>query len=545
MAGSTSNPQEFTLSSEARQHIEQLMQQVKAHPDSPVPLLQLAQGYAQIWAKNSSADLFERVARCVERAIDMDGVTYASQIRQLLDFVMRQARSQGLQDAGKAIQSLAERLQAKQLGATASGAASAPVPAPPPAPAPAAPKAPQVPKPAPAATPSPAGPGGLGPSPFAPRPDAPPAPHGPQASAAVASKFQGVGPLQASAATGATAFAETMISHEGEGGATDEEVLQQGEDSEEARREAQSLAIANTQMIRQIDDMLAEDQVNEVLELYSGIEDRRLKRHIIDRFAEKIRDYEVGPLLAIGAMEGNEQIFRHMMRTLLRTDRALVCQQIDLEQLSPDLRRVGVVVLSELGLRSALPKLKRGLEVDDPLVRCVALHGIARAGEAALDYISVLVDTARGDPDPNVRLTAAKAMKSMDLEEAYDALETTAVEAKLDPVVLNVLQEMRIKYDPDGSRLARRVADFRKKADKSKSITSQKIEDAEKLLEAQRQTMQRMKEEASQDIDVQDAVQKKKKLVKQIVVAAVIGIAAVLLALKTWPTIYHLWQAAM
>lgn len=536
MAGSTSNPHEFTLSPEARQRIELLGQQVKAHPENPVPLLQLAQAYAQVWAKSNSPEVFARVTRCLERGIDMDGVAYASQIRQLLDFVAHHARSQGLQDAGKAVQSLAERLQSK-LDATKSGIATA-GPATPPPPAP---KAPQVPKVAPAATPSPAAPA-LGPSPFAPRPDAPRPPQ--PAPRAAAPKLHPTSPVPPMTATGATAFAETMISHEGELGPTDEEALLQGEDSEEARREAQSLALANTQTIRQIDDMLAGDQVNEVLELYSGLEDRRLKRHIIDRFAEKIPDYEVGPLLAIGAMEGNEQIFRHMMRTLLRTDRALICQQINLEELSPDLRRVAVVVLSELGLRSALPKLKKGLEIDDPLVRSVALHGIARAGEAALDFISVLVDTARGDPDPNVRLTAAKAIKSMELEQAYDALETTAVESKLDPVVLKVLEDMRMKYDPDGSGLARRVANFRKKADKTKSVTSQKIEHAEQLLETQRQTMQRMKTEASQDIDVQEAIKNKKNLAIKIAVAVAIAIVAILLAWSKVGRIYDLYKSA-
>ncbi len=201
--------------------------------------------------------------------------------------------------------------------------------------------------------------------------------------------------------------------------------------------------------------LFAQSDVPGILSLYEAQVDSRVKRLAIDWMVKHVDMLGVNPLLSVGSIETDEEMFRYMMRELLKLDRGKVCKQIEVETCPRPLLQVAVVILSELGLRSALPKLQKCVEVGDTVVRSVALHGIGRSGEAAEPLIPLLLKTVEHDPDKNVRVAAAKALQIMNTRKAYESFEQKAHEVSLDPPVAHVLEELRAKFDPAGENRAR------------------------------------------------------------------------------------------
>ncbi|NQU43834.1 HEAT repeat domain-containing protein, partial [bacterium] len=210
--------------------------------------------------------------------------------------------------------------------------------------------------------------------------------------------------------------------------------------------EREQQVAAQTKAMAQVEQLFEEENLNEIISLYVALPAGRPKQRIIQGLIDHIDDWGIEPVFAVAALETDGKMFRFAMRLLLRLDRTKICHMIEMESYSPDLQKVAVTVLAELGVRSSLTKLKESLEISDPIVRSVALNGIARAGRAALSYIPDLVQTAKGDPNPGVRLAAAGALESMNLIEAYQALDVQSHKSSLEPKVLEVLDRMRDKF---------------------------------------------------------------------------------------------------
>jgi HEAT repeat protein len=210
-----------------------------------------------------------------------------------------------------------------------------------------------------------------------------------------------------------------------------------------------------TQATAAFKSLFAQSDIPGILRLYEEQVDSRVKRQVVDWLVKHVEMLGVTPLLSVGSIETDEEMFRYMMRELLKLDRSAVCKQIEVETCPRPLLQVAVVLLSELGLRSALPKLQKCVEVGDAVVRSVALHGIGRSGEAAEPLVPLLLRTVELDSDKNVRLAAAKALQAMNTRKVYEAFEQKAHEVSLDPAVAHVLEELRAKFDPTGENRTR------------------------------------------------------------------------------------------
>jgi hypothetical protein len=524
-------PHAPVLSPEAHQHIEHLVREARERPDSAAAFVELSRAYAELWTHTSARETFARVERGLERSIDLDGVVYAGQIREILDYVADHARSQSLvADAAKRVRALEKRLQSRIAAAAQKASLTVPTPEP------------EVPPAAHEPLPPPPWASALGPSPFAAAP-APLPPAEPQPALRTlphAPGSQSGGPVAGPALAGPASFAAASLMQEDEMGRTDEDFAPQAwESGKNGADEVHPSAVADPELIRQIDGLFVQKQIDAVLQLYARLADPRLKRYVIGQFAEKISDYRVAPLLAIGAMESDKRVFRHMISLLLSGDRARICQQIDLAQLAPELRQMGVVVLCQMKSRAALPKLQKALAFDDPVVRCVALRGIGSAGAAAEALVPLLVTVARADPDPRVREDAAKAIAATGLVQAYDALQAVALEAHLDQPVLKVLETMRAKFDPSGSRLARKVAALRRKPEQVDGVTSQKLRHAEAMLASRERMLQRAKERAARDPEVIAAKKRREALTKALIYFVVFVLPAAYLCIRyLWPILH-------
>lgn len=201
--------------------------------------------------------------------------------------------------------------------------------------------------------------------------------------------------------------------------------------------------------------LFAQNDVPGILSLYEAQVDSRVKRLAVDWLVKHAEELGIAPLLSIGSIETDEEMFRYMMREILKLDRGKVCKLIEVETCPRPLLQVAVMILSELGLRSALPKLQKCVEGGDAVVRSVALHGIGRSGEAAEPLVPFLLKVTEQDADKNVRVAAAKALQAMNSLKAYEAFEQKAHEVSLDPAVAHVLEELRAKFDPTGENRAR------------------------------------------------------------------------------------------
>ncbi|HPS00572.1 MAG TPA: hypothetical protein PLA90_03440 [Candidatus Sumerlaeota bacterium] len=247
-----------------------------------------------------------------------------------------------------------------------------------------------------------------------------------------------------------------MESEEGEEEPQEPEVIIEAQHSSAEVSPLRRKSVLNpAQAVAAFKSLFAQSDVPGILSLYEAQVDSRVKRQAIDWLVKHVETLGVTPLLSVGSVETDEEMFRYMIREILKLDRGKVCKLIEVETCPRPLLQVAVMVLSELGLRSALPKLQKCVEVGDAVVRSVALHGIGRSGEAAEPLIPFLLKTVEQETDKNVRVAAAKALQAMNSRKAYEAFEEKAHEVSLDPVVAHVLEELRAKFDPTGENRTR------------------------------------------------------------------------------------------
>jgi hypothetical protein len=384
--------------------IKQLVSQIQAQPTNEVPLLQLAHLYAQIWLKNRQPEVLPRILGCLQKAIALETGQYAAQLRQILLAVGKQAAALNLQEPLSQLKTLQSQLDVKT---------TAPVP------------------PAPASEPEPE-----------------PAP--PQAG----DMEPEIGIVEAEEPRQPPASEEEPQPSEGKPEPTaplmdiepEVETVDEPEKREAKTSQDRDTAIVGAQALASLQGMFDNGRVDLLLQTYATLPPMRVKQRIIEGLLERLDQWKIEPILAAAALENDEKMFRQILRLLLKADKAKICQQIQMQSYSPDLQKVAVTVLGELGLRSTLPKLKEAVEMRDPIVRCVALNGIARAGKAAEQYIPLLVETAKSDPNKGVRLAAVKAIQTMNLQEAYEALEKETSKANFDAKMFEVIEAMRQKY---------------------------------------------------------------------------------------------------
>jgi hypothetical protein len=398
-------PADDPASDDVRDRIKRLVSQIQAQPANEVPLLQLAHLYAQIWIRNRQPEILPRIVGCLQRAISLETGQYAAQVRQILAAVGKQAANLGLQDALAQLRTLQNQLNAKT--------------APPPAP-----KIETPPKPQAALSPRP--------KPREPEPE-PELEEEPVPSFLLEPEEEPQ-PKEERRAPPSMDMVPEM------------ETVEDPDKKEQKGPSERETAMANAQALANLKSMFEEGRLDLILQTYAALPGTRVKQRIVEGLLERLEQWKIEPILAAAALENDEKMFRQILRLLLKGDKAKICQQIQLQSYSPDLQKVAVTVLGELGLRSALPKLKDALVMKDPIVRCVALNGIARAGKASEEYIPLLVDAARSDPNKGVRLAAVKAIQTMNLREAYEALEKETAKGSFDGKMFEIIDAMRGKY---------------------------------------------------------------------------------------------------
>ena len=400
-------PADEPASDDVRDRIKRLVSQIQAQPANEVPLLQLAHLYAQIWIRNRQPEIFPRIVGCLQRAISLETGHYAPQVRQILAAVGKQAANLGLQDALAQLRTLQGQLNAKT--------------APPPPP-----KIETALPPKPQAAPSP--------RPIPPEPEPEPELEGEPAPSFLLEPEEEPQPEEEHRAPPSMDIVPEM------------ETVEDPDKKEQKGPSERETAMANAQALANLKNMFEEGRLDLILQTYAALPGTRVKQRIVEGLLERLDQWKIEPILAAAALENDEKMFRQILRLLLKGDKARICQQIQLQSYSPDLQKVAVTVLGELGLRSSILKLKDALVMKDPIVRCVALNGIARAGKAAEEYIPLLVDAARSDPNKGVRLAAVKAIQTMNLREAYEALEKETPKGKFDAKMFEIIDAMREKY---------------------------------------------------------------------------------------------------
>lgn len=421
-----------------KEQVQQLMGQVKANPKDEKSWLQLAQLYGKSWMKSGRPEAFANVEKCLNKAADLETGKFAGQFQQLLNGLGKAAKQQQNEEMVQKLLGVGRKVQENIKKAKA--AADEPPPAPQ------------------AKTDTP-------PSPPQEQ-DEFPVPEIPQAPPEVApevpdiSDIQGMPPVQDSGevevpaedliATPPSAPPQVDITGLGEEEVSEEETWADPLGGVDAEADSAMESALDTDEERaffeEIDRAFDEADVENLIRLYMDAPAGAVRIRIVEGLVKRLEDWGVEPVLAVAAVENEEHMFRQIVRLLLRADRAQICQDIELDQYSPDLQKIAVAILGELGLRSALMKLEQALELPDPTVRSIALSGISRAGKAAHKYIPTLVKIAHADPNNNVRFSAAKAIQAMNMEEAYEALEKATNDFNFDARIYEVLEQMREQF---------------------------------------------------------------------------------------------------
>lgn len=424
-----------------RERIADLVEQVKSQPNNQVPVLQLAHLYAQVWIKTQNAELVPRIMQCLQRAVSLEDGSHTAQMTQFMQGLGKQFAARQMAEQVTQLRQIYNQLNAKTQSAKtdtpAAKSAQAPAEAKQAVPQPAAESAPaQVPSAA-------------GPRTGEETQDADDLPVPELSDAEIEARSSSAQPEPEESTESSSPEMEVEVKVETVKPDSSEQAETEAELLRKRREMDHRQALETAEGLSHVKELFEEEQVEEIVQFYAGCMEPREKRHVAEELVKRIEDWGIAPVLAIAAVESDQKVFRQIMRMVLQSNRTTVCQEIELTSYSPDLQRVAIVVLSELGIRAALPKLRAALEADDIIVRSVAVYGLGRAGQAAQKYLPDIVNTLESDPHINVRRAAAKALVEIGTQEALDAFEAAANRKKFEPAIYLELDKLRSRLHPD------------------------------------------------------------------------------------------------
>jgi hypothetical protein len=477
---------------ERQDKIKSLILSIDQQPDNEVPILKLASEYAQIWAKTHDPEFLMRVLFCLEKAIAVSSGRFESQTRKIIDGVRKRAENLGMMQVLERLRVIEEKLAARLAVIAAEEEASGMNEA--------------------------AGPA--------------------LDMAADAEVTIETADANAEAAVEEASSGEAIP--EPTGGVPAEWDEASGVDSADEEEAPDTEQVAqNIEVAEKLKSMVDEGHFTEVIHAYTGLNDAAVKRSVVDKIINTIPEYGIEPILALASVEDDKQVFRYLMRTLLRADRATILEDIDLASYSDDLQNVGIVVLSRLGLRGAVDKLKQALFMENILVRSVAVHGLATTGTPSEETLHLLAETAEKDPHTKVRVAAAKALQTADSPDSFYAFYRHSLDATYDSAVDDVLEAMAKKFDPDGEvrqEIDRSVLENREV--NKKEIKRKALENTEKarvkIKDDMKPWYKRMPVTKENIEDLQSRLKDNKKALVIFVVIIVVLIGGVILL---WPTL--------
>ncbi len=440
---------------DVRDKIQHLVEQVKAEPNNEVPLLQLAHVYAQVWMRTGQKELIGHVVQCLKRAASLEKGQLVVQLRKLLIPITAKAREQKLSSAVGELESIAKDLDTRFPQEAESVMASE--------------SAPSSPESSVSPTPT-----STAPSTEPETQTAEPTDSGPAISPDLDITTVEEEAIDPMAGVGEDINASIETAPEEAPAPEPEEPRQTSEEIIEEQKQENLIGQAKNKT--RVLELFKQENLGEIIALYSQLDDRQTKCLVIDGLAKRLDTWKIEPLLAVAALESDSNVYRYFIRAVLKGDREMVGEQINLSSYSPDLQKVGVALLADLGGNTALKKLAGALEIDDPIVRSVALRGIGRHGKRASSYIPKLVEIAATDEIEGICEAAAKALNEMNNKSAYLELEKRGRKKKLPNIVYAELDLMRVKYDDDNEDVEAKDTGGEEKKEVSPEAQKQKMQ---------------------------------------------------------------------
>lgn len=210
--------------------------------------------------------------------------------------------------------------------------------------------------------------------------------------------------------------------------------------------------------LQRVKEWLDAGRVEQLANAYHTIENFRVRRQVVEKFAATEGAMGVACLVRALERERDANLEGEIRKKLLARDAKTVVAHLDYEP-TADGRLAVVAMFAALKSPECVQPLRSALRDKEGEVRIAAIEGLTAALGSSEEWLKQLGKLAVADPDPTVRLAVAKAFETVDTREAFDAFELASKERGFDPQLLPALKRMRADHGMGRTKRIREAAE--------------------------------------------------------------------------------------
>ncbi len=196
----------------------------------------------------------------------------------------------------------------------------------------------------------------------------------------------------------------------------------------------------------QIKEWFAGKQYRELASAYPMIDNFSIRRRIVDQAASEPSVERLGCLVHMLSYEHEEKDRAYVIRRIVGFGNEIVLENLAYDPHDRRYREAVVAIFAGLNSPSVIKPLTSAMRDREAEIRRIAIQGLIRMTKPCPEWIKELARAVKSDADDRVRLYAARAIKAIDTDEAFQALSQVAKDVELDKYCTKIYDDMHAKH---------------------------------------------------------------------------------------------------
>lgn len=195
-----------------------------------------------------------------------------------------------------------------------------------------------------------------------------------------------------------------------------------------------------------IKSWLDQESYAELGSAYPLVDNFRTRRLIIDKVSEKTSPVSLTALIHMLCYEHDEKSIQYVTKKILAFPPEMILAEAKYEPTDIKYKTAVITVFAAMRNQNCVKQLTQALRDRDASIRAHAIDGLAAIVKPSAEWLKELARIVGEDRDANVRLAAARALQTVNTEEAFQELNAIAIQKELDKNIKMILDEMSAKF---------------------------------------------------------------------------------------------------
>lgn len=196
----------------------------------------------------------------------------------------------------------------------------------------------------------------------------------------------------------------------------------------------------------QIKEWFAGRQYRELASAYPMIDNFSIRRRIVDQAASEHSVERLGCLVHMLSYEHEEKDRAYVVKRIVGFGNEIILSNLAYDPHDRRYREATVSIFTSLNSPDVIKPLTAAMHDREAEIRRIAIQGLIRMTRPCSEWIKALARAVKMDPDDRVRLYAARGLKAIDTDEAFNALSQVAKEVELDKYCTKIYDDMHAKH---------------------------------------------------------------------------------------------------